>query len=99
MIYTNVVIVLNSLLVINEIFEIKIIVDKDLKLYKGLKQNFGDPKFDLRRDEYYWSGENLRLSYSSLSKNKIVMTYTSFLMRDRLKSDKKKEIQSIADDF
>jgi len=82
-----------------EIFEIKVIIDKNSDLYKGLKKNFGDPKFDLRKDEYYWAGENLRLSYASLSKNKIVMTYWSYPMHQKLKDDKKKAIEDIADDF
>ena len=82
-----------------DIFEIKLIVTKDANLYKGLKKNFGDPKFDLRKDEYYWSTKKLRLSYASLSKSKIVMTYSSYPMRAKLKEDKKKEIEAIADDF
>lgn len=82
-----------------DVFEIKVIVSKDPDLYKGLKKNFGNPKFDLRKDEYYWSTEKLRLSYASLSKNKIVMTYWSFPVHQKLKDNKKKEIEAIADDF
>lgn len=82
-----------------DIFEIKVIINKDPDLYKGLKKNFGDPKYDLRKEEYYWSAEKLRLSYASLSKSKIVMTYFSFPMKAKLKEDKKKEIETIADDF
>lgn len=82
-----------------DIFEIKVIVSKDADLYKGLKKNFGDPKFDLRKDEYYWATEKLRLSYASLSKSKIVMTYWSYPVHQKLKDNKKKEIEAIADDF
>lgn len=83
----------------DSIFEIRIITEKDPKLYKGLKKLFGEPKYAYIGNKYVWNAEHLQLAYSSYSNNKIEMVYISFLMREKLKKEKKQEVEDIADDF
>ncbi|UII34078.1 hypothetical protein LVD17_09655 [Fulvivirga ulvae] len=83
----------------DSIFEIKVITEKDPNLYKGLKKAFGEPEFAYRSSKYYWQSERLKLMYSSHSNNKIEMVYRSYLMNDKLKEEKKQEVEEIVDDF
>lgn len=82
-----------------EVYKIKIITEKNPKLYGGLKKAFGEPTFSPRGDNYYWSTENLGLTFGNNAKTRLQLQYTSYVMKDRLKEDKKEEIEDIADDF
>ena len=82
-----------------DIFEIRIITEKDPKLYKGLKQIYGEPEYSYRAGETQWNSKNIRLSYIPHSKRKMEMVYFSHIVSARLKEEKKKKIEEIADDF
>lgn len=83
----------------DSIFEIRVITEKDPKLYKGLKKAFGTPEFAYRSGKYYWKSKRLMLTYSSYSSNKIEMVYRSFVMKGKLKADKEEEVNDIVSDF
>ena len=83
----------------DSIFEIRVITEKDPNLYKGLKKAFGEPEFDYRGGKYYWRSDRISLRYSSYSNNKIEMVYSSYLMRDKLKEEKRQVVEEIVDDF
>lgn len=83
----------------DSIFEVRVVTEKDPNLYKGMKKAFGEPEFAHRAKEYYWRTQRLRLGYSSYSNNKIEMVYRSYIMNDKLKEDKQKVVEDIADDF
>jgi hypothetical protein len=81
----------------DSIFQIIVVTDGDI--YKGLKAAFGEPEFHYRAKYHYWMAENLRLSYISPKKNKLELRYESFLMREKLKKDKREVVEAIVDDF
>lgn len=83
----------------DSVYQIKVVVEKDPRLYKGLKKIYGEPKYAYRQGTYKWAGENLRLMFASHSKNKMELTYFSFRMVDKIKEEKKQEVEDIADDF
>lgn len=83
----------------DSIYQIKVVADKDPNLYKGLKRIYGEPEYAYRKGVYKWTAKNLSLSYTSHSKHRIEMTYFSHLMVDKIKEDKEKVVESIADDF
>ena len=82
-----------------EVYKIRVVTDKDTKLYGGLKQAFGEPNFSPRSNNYYWATDNLVLIYKSHSKNKLELTYQSYLIEEKLKMEKKEEIETISEDF
>jgi hypothetical protein len=83
----------------DSIFQVIVVTEKDPNLYRGLKSAFGEPDYHLRQKYYHWTSENLRLSYIPYQKDKIEMKYESFLMRAKLKEDKKQVVEDIVDDF
>ena len=83
----------------DSIYQIKVITEKDPKLYKGMKKLFGEPEYGYRSEVYYWSSPNLKLQYGSHSKNKIEMVYFSYKMVEKRKQEKKQVVEEIADDF
>lgn len=83
----------------DNIFEIHILTEQDPDLYKGLKKVFGKPEYSVREDLYYWSGKNVRLTFTSHSKKRLSLSYYSYQIDSLLKEEKAEEIESIADDF
>lgn len=83
----------------DSIFRIVVTTEKNPDLYKALKNTFGEPEYHLRNKFHHWTGENLRLSYIPVGKDKLELTYESFLMKDKLKEDEEEEIEEIISDF
>lgn len=83
----------------DSIYQIKVVTEKDPKLYKGMKKLFGEPEYGYRSEVYYWASPILKLEYTSHSKNKIEMRYFSHLMVQKRKEEKKQVVEEIADDF
>lgn len=83
----------------DSIFQIIVVTQKNPNLYKGLKKAFGEPEYHLRKEFHHWTGENLRLSYVPYQKDKLELTYDSFLMREKLKEVKEEVIEDIISDF
>lgn len=83
----------------NQIYIIRVITEKDLRLMKGMEMALGKAEWDIRNEQYVWRGEKLSLSFKSVDKEKIELTYTSFPILQKMKDDKKKVVEDIADDF
>jgi hypothetical protein len=82
-----------------EVYKIKVITEKNPKLYSGLKKAFGEPTFSPRGDNYYWATENINLTFGTNSKTRLELTYTSHVVKSHLKKDKEEEIEDISEDF
>lgn len=83
----------------DSIFQIVVTTEMNPNLYKGLKKAFGEPAFHLRQRYHHWTASKLRLSYVPYQRDKLQMTYDSFLMREKLKEVKEEVIEDIASDF
>lgn len=83
----------------DSVFRIVVTTEKNPDLYKALKSTFGEPEYHLRNKFHHWTGKNLRLSYIPVGKDKLELTYESFLMKDKLKEDEEEEIEEIMSDF
>lgn len=81
------------------IYLIKVVTTKDTRLMKGMEMALGKSEWDLRNEQYFWRGQHLTLTFKSIEKDKIELLYTSFPVLQKMKEDKKKEVETIADDF
>jgi hypothetical protein len=81
------------------IYIIRVTTDKDLRLMKGMEMALGKAEWDVRNDQYLWKAEKLSLTFKSVDKNSIELTYTSYPILQQMKTDLKKKIEEIADDF
>jgi len=82
-----------------EVYKIKVITEKNPKLYSGMKKAFGEPTFSPRGDNYYWATDKVNLTFGNNAKTKLELIYTSHVMKGRLKKDKEEEIEEISKDF
>ena len=83
----------------DHIYQIHVLTDKDTRLMKALESIYGKADYDLKRETYFWKGENLILKFRSHSRSQLELTYTSFIIQKQMKDDKGKKVQAIADDF
>ena len=81
------------------IYVIKVLTVKDTRLMKGMELALGKAEWDLRNEQYFWKAESLTLTFKAVEKDKIELTYTSLPVLKKMKEDKKKEVEDIADDF
>jgi hypothetical protein len=81
------------------IYIIRVTTVKDLRLMKGMEMALGKAEWDIRNEQYVWKAEKLGLSFKSVEKDKIELTYNSLPVIQKMKEDKKKEVEDIADDF
>ncbi len=81
------------------IYEIVVIADKDPNFYNGLERKYGKGKYSVKNNSYNWSGKNISLTFKSLSKSKVILTYFSHIVKKKVKEDQKKKVKDIADDF
>lgn len=81
------------------IYEISVITEKDTRLMKGLESALGKPVYDVRDETYTWIGKNLNMKFSSASKKKLELLYTSSTVHRLMIEDKQKKITDIASDF
>jgi len=82
-----------------QIYSISVKTVKDPNLLKALRKAFGQPAQILGNSSYEWKTDKLILVYRSYSKQEIELFYNSFDMRKKMKEDKDKKVQEIADDF
>jgi len=82
-----------------KIYEIEIIAEKDPDFYNGLEEKYGEGQYHLPTNSYVWGGEGVRLSFQSHSKNKVILTYRSTLLKEWIKEKEKENVKSVADDF
>jgi hypothetical protein len=83
----------------DQIYQIHVVTDKDRRLMKALESIYGRPEYDLKGETYFWKSENLILTFRSFSKDQLEMIYTSYVVLQKMKDDKGKKVQDIADDF
>lgn len=82
-----------------EVYQIQVLIPKDPKMYGGLKQAFGPPKFDIVNNDYFWAADSLKLIYRSYDKKVLEMLYHSRVIDRKLEMEKDEEIEDIASDF
>ena len=81
------------------VYQIHVITDKDPRLMKALESVYGTSDYDLKKETYFWKGRTLILKYRSFSRNQLEMIFTSYLVLKKMKEDKGKKVEDIADDF
>ena len=82
-----------------EVYQIHVITDKDPRLMKALESIYGPSDYDLKKETYFWKGKTLILKFRSFSRNQLEMIFTSYLLLNKMKQDKGKKVEDIADDF
>lgn len=83
----------------NFIYEILVITDKDTRLMKALESIYGPADYDEKGETYFWRSQTLILKFRPHHKNKLEMVYISYLIHNKMKVDKGKKVEDIADDF
>ena len=81
------------------IYQLIVITDKDTRLMKGMESVLGKPVYNVRDESYNWPGEKLGLKFRSHSKNQLSLEYTSSIIINMMREDKKQKIKDIANDF
>ena len=81
------------------VYQIDVVTDKDPRLMKALESVYGIADYDIKRETYFWKGETLILKFQSYSRNQLAMVYSSYQILQRMKEDKGKKVEDIADDF
>lgn len=83
----------------NIIYQIQVITEKDSRLMKAMEGRYGKATFDGINSIYFWKFPEFILKFSTYSKNKILLVYTSYTILNKMKMDKSKKVEDIADDF
>ena len=83
----------------DQIYEIRVITEKDPRLMKGLESALGKATYDVRDETYTWMGKNLTMKFRSPNKKQLELVYNSAIVRSMMVEDKNKKIDAIADDF
>ena len=81
------------------IYQIHVVTDKDPRLMKALESIYGIATYDIKRETYFWKGQTLVLKFKPHNKNKLEMVYSSYLVINKMKEDKGKKVEDIAEDF
>jgi hypothetical protein len=83
----------------NLIYEIQVVVDKDVRVMKALESLYGKSEYDMKAEIYFWKTPNLILKFGSHGKHHLELTYISFPIHKMMKDDKGKKVDDIAEDF
>lgn len=83
----------------NLIYEIHVVVDKDVRVMKALESLYGKSEYDMKAEIYFWKAQNLVLKFGSHGKHHLELTYISFPIHKMMKEDKGKKVEDIAEDF
>jgi hypothetical protein len=83
----------------DQIYEINVIADKDVRLMKALESLYGKADYDLKNETYFWKTEKVILKFTSAGRNQLQLQYSSTAMHKMMKEDKKKKVEEIANDF
>lgn len=82
------------------IYQIDVITNKEPELFRGLEAAFGKAKFSVVGNEYFWQGNRIKLTYSSIKGGKkTVMTYSTDKIKNLIKQDEQAEIKQLSEDF
>ena len=82
-----------------QIYEIVVVVQKSMGMYRGLVNAFGEPKHSHRTNKNYWHTKDIRLNYHINNKDRIVLEYYSLAMEEVRKKEQKERLQELVDDF
>jgi hypothetical protein len=83
----------------DQIYEISVITEKDVRLMKALESLYGKAEYDLKNETYFWKTDNVILKFRSAGRNQLELLYSSFAVQKLMKEDKRKEVDDIANDF
>lgn len=83
----------------DQIYEISVIAEKDVRLMKALESLYGKADYDLKNETYFWKTDNLILKFRSAGRNQLELLYASYALQRLMKEDKRKEVDNIANDF
>ncbi len=83
----------------NLIYEIHVVVDKDVRVMKALESLYGKSEYDMKAEIYFWKTTNLVLKFGSHGKHHLELTYISYPIHKMMKEDKGKKVDDIAEDF
>lgn len=83
----------------DQIYEISVTTEKDVRLMKALESLYGKAEYDLKNETYFWKTDNLILKFRSAGRNQLELLYSSYAVHRMMKEDKKKEVDNIANDF
>lgn len=83
----------------DQIYQIHVVASKDPRLMKALESIYGSSDYDMKNETYFWKGDTLILKFRSVSRNQLEMIFTSYLILQKMKDDKGKKVEDIADDF
>ncbi|MCB0497957.1 MAG: hypothetical protein KDC79_17595 [Cyclobacteriaceae bacterium] len=82
------------------IYQIDVVTNKEPELFKGLEAAFGKAKFSVVGNEYFWQGNKVKLTFSSMKGGKkVIMSYSTPEIKDIIKQDEQAEIKQLSEDF
>ncbi len=82
------------------IYRIEVSTGKNTTLYKGLTKAYGKAEFAVVSNVYVWKGEKVALTFASQKGGKrVVMNYTTPLIKDIIKQDEEQKLKDLSDDF
>jgi hypothetical protein len=83
----------------NLIYEIHVVVEKDVRVMKALESLYGKSEYDMKGEIYFWKTTNLVLKFGSHGKHHLELTYISYPLHKMMTDDKGKKVEDIAEDF
>jgi hypothetical protein len=81
------------------IYEIRLVVNKDVRVMKALESLYGKSEYDMKGEIYFWKTPNLVLKFGSHGKRHLELTYISLLVHKMMKEDKGKKVDNISEDL
>ena len=81
------------------IYQIHVVTDKDPRLMKALESVYGIASYDMKKETYFWKSETSILKFLSPSRKELEMMFISYDILQKMKDDKGKKVEDIADDF
>ena len=66
---------------------------------KALESLYGKADYDLKNETYFWKTDNLVLKFRSAGRHQLELLYSSNVVYKKMKEDKKKKVDDIANDF
>jgi hypothetical protein len=83
----------------DQIYEISVVFDKDVRLMKALESLYGKADYDMKNETYFWKTDKLILKFRSAGRHQLELLYMSYAVQKLMKEDKKKKVDDIANDF
>jgi len=81
------------------IYEISVTTEKDPRLMKALESLYGKAEYDIKNQIYFWKSDSIVLKFQATGKHHLELTYLSPPLFARMKDDKNKKVNDIANDF